>query len=72
MLKKYGITLLVSVMIMITPILVYTQFNFDASLQYGQIVVYVLISLSFILGLWIIKTDIIDSSKEKRSKWWTE
>lgn len=65
MLKKYGITLLVSVMI--TPILVYTQFNFDSTLQYGQVVVYVLISLSFILGLWIIKTDIIDSSGEKRS-----
>lgn len=66
MLKEYGLTLLVSILIMITPILVYTQFSFDSSLQNGQIVAYVLISLSFIFGLWIIKTDIIDSIKNEK------
>ncbi len=50
---------------MITPILVYTQLNFDSTLQYGQVVVYMLISLSFILGLWIIKTDIITIVERK-------
>lgn len=63
MFKKYGLILLVSILIMITPILVYTQFSFDASLHNGKISVYVLTTLSFIFGLWIIKTDIIDSIK---------
>lgn len=65
MLKKYGLTLIISIMIMITPIIVYTQFSFDSALHYGQIAVYVMITLSFIFGLWLIKIDVIDSIKRQ-------
>ncbi|MBS3987397.1 MAG: hypothetical protein KGZ38_05510 [Erysipelothrix sp.] len=58
---KRILSAIIALIIMSTPTLVSFVFDFNLSLIYGQIAVYILSTLAIILGLWIIKVNLIDT-----------
>jgi hypothetical protein len=58
---KTILKLLLIVLMMLTPLLVSLFFSFEYELLQGKYYVYILTTLSILLGLWLIKVDFIDS-----------